>query len=82
MNLLHWHSNPYIYWIDQCEQFYANKTVIDWIRSQHYDVAVVDLIQEGGPTGLDPNLSCELECVQVLKCNKKNNLKFIWRVGP
>ena len=53
-NMFAWHSNPYTYFIEQCEQFYANQSVIDWIRAQHYDIAVVDLIQGGGPSGLDP----------------------------
>ena len=54
-NVLAWHSNPYTYYVEQCERFYANQSVIDWIRAQHYDLAVVDLIQGGGgPSGLDP----------------------------
>ena len=43
-------SSNYDYWVKNCKHFYANKTVIDWIQSQHFDVAVVDLIQ-GGPLG-------------------------------
>ena len=54
-NIPHWHANPWSYWIGVCEHFYANKSVIDWIRSQHFDVAVVDLIQ-GGQSGLDPDI--------------------------
>ena len=25
-NIFHWHTNPWIYWIDQCTHFYSNRS--------------------------------------------------------
>ena len=43
--LINWRSTPWDYVRGVCRNFLGNTAVLEYIRSQHYDVAIVDLIQ-------------------------------------